>query len=100
MDNFCLHTFPVACLNVGCTIVSCTALSKHSIVFDGRVIVEENYATTDPDIYAAGPVAMFSQRLGHSQVHPDHASFVHMCLRLPVSHRILMTSMPVTLASI
>lgn len=33
-----------------------------SIVFDGRVIVENNYRTADKHIYAAGPIAMFSRR--------------------------------------
>lgn len=41
-----------------------SALNKRSIVFDGRVIVENNYRTTDPNIFAAGPVAMFSLRFG------------------------------------
>ena len=31
-----------------------SALNKRSIVFDGRVIVENNYRTTDKQIYAAG----------------------------------------------
>lgn len=44
-----------------------SALNKRSIVFDGRVIVENNYRTTDRHIYAAGPVAMFSRRFGPSQ---------------------------------
>lgn len=43
-----------------------SALNKRSIVFDGRVIVENTYRTTDRDIYAAGPVAMFSRRFGPS----------------------------------
>eukprot|EP00672_Neobodo_designis_P022677 CAMPEP_0174831894 /NCGR_PEP_ID=MMETSP1114-20130205/3369_1 /TAXON_ID=312471 /ORGANISM="Neobodo designis, Strain CCAP 1951/1" /LENGTH=1219 /DNA_ID=CAMNT_0016065741 /DNA_START=92 /DNA_END=3751 /DNA_ORIENTATION=- len=41
-----------------------SALNKRSIVFDGRVIVENCYRTTDRNIYAAGPVAMFSRRFG------------------------------------
>jgi hypothetical protein len=44
-----------------------SALNKRSIVFDGRVIVESTYRTTDRDIYAAGPLAMFSRRFGPSQ---------------------------------
>eukprot|EP00759_Apiculatamorpha_spiralis_P024618 PhF_6_TR27935/c1_g1_i1/m.41151 len=43
-----------------------SALNKRSIVFDGRVIIEVNYRTTDPCIYAAGPIAMFSRRYGSS----------------------------------
>lgn len=42
------------------------ALNKRSIVFDGRVIVENSYRTTNKFIYAAGPVAMFSKRFGPS----------------------------------
>ena len=44
-----------------------SSLNKRSIVFDGRVIVENNYRTTDPSIFAAGPVAMFSLRFGPSR---------------------------------
>lgn len=44
-----------------------SALNKRSIVFDGRVIIENNYRTTDPNIFAAGPVAMFSRRFGPSE---------------------------------
>eukprot|EP00760_Papus_ankaliazontas_P031348 PhM_4_TR5243/c0_g1_i1/m.42300 len=43
-----------------------SALNKRSIVFDGRVIIEHNYRTTDSAIYAAGPIAMFSRRFGKS----------------------------------
>ena len=43
-----------------------SALNKRSIVFDGRVIVRANYRTTDPNIYAIGPIAMFSGRFGPS----------------------------------
>jgi len=43
------------------------ALTKRSIVFDGRVIVENSYRTADRHIYAAGPVAMFSARFGPSE---------------------------------
>eukprot|EP01064_Diplonema_japonicum_P039500 TRINITY_DN9915_c0_g3_i1.p1 TRINITY_DN9915_c0_g3~~TRINITY_DN9915_c0_g3_i1.p1 ORF type:complete len:1159 (+),score=272.32 TRINITY_DN9915_c0_g3_i1:41-3517(+) len=44
-----------------------SALNKRSIVFDGRVIVKYNYRTTDPSIYAVGPIAMFSGRFGPSE---------------------------------
>jgi hypothetical protein len=44
-----------------------SALNKRSIVFDGRVIVNNCYRTTDKSIYAAGPVAMFSRRFGPCQ---------------------------------
>eukprot|EP01060_Flectonema_neradi_P039166 TRINITY_DN8513_c0_g1_i1.p1 TRINITY_DN8513_c0_g1~~TRINITY_DN8513_c0_g1_i1.p1 ORF type:complete len:1039 (+),score=168.07 TRINITY_DN8513_c0_g1_i1:425-3541(+) len=44
-----------------------SALNKRSIVFDGRVIVKYNYRTTDPQIYAVGPIAMFSGRFGPSE---------------------------------
>eukprot|EP01006_Ploeotia_vitrea_P042645 TRINITY_DN66647_c7_g1_i1.p1 TRINITY_DN66647_c7_g1~~TRINITY_DN66647_c7_g1_i1.p1 ORF type:complete len:1197 (+),score=144.15 TRINITY_DN66647_c7_g1_i1:43-3633(+) len=51
-----------------------SALNKRSIVFDGRVIVENNYRTTDPQIYAAGPIAMFSRRFGPSEPFEDFSS--------------------------
>lgn len=39
-------------------------LNKQSIVFDGRVIIDANYRTTNRKICAAGPVAMFTRRYG------------------------------------
>eukprot|EP00796_Vickermania_ingenoplastis_P009192 gene9192-6469_t len=48
-----------------------STLNKRSIVFDGRVIVENNYRTTDPYVFAAGPVAMFTRRYGATQNFDD-----------------------------
>lgn len=48
-----------------------STLNKRSIVFDGRVIVENNYRTTDPFVFAAGPVAMFTRRYGATQSFDD-----------------------------
>uniref|UniRef100_A0A7S4G2C3 Cilia- and flagella-associated protein 61 N-terminal domain-containing protein n=1 Tax=Eutreptiella gymnastica TaxID=73025 RepID=A0A7S4G2C3_9EUGL len=59
-----------------------SALNKRSIVFDGRVIVENNYRTTDKQIYAAGPIAMFSRRFGPSQPFETFSSMEvgrHLC---------------------
>ena len=39
-------------------------LNKQSIVFDGRVIIDANYRTTNSKICAVGPVAMFTRRYG------------------------------------
>lgn len=44
-----------------------TALTKRSIVFDGRVIVGTTYETSQPDVLAAGPVAMFTRRYGATE---------------------------------
>ncbi|KAK7201184.1 hypothetical protein NESM_000179800 [Novymonas esmeraldas] len=44
-----------------------TALAKRSIVFDGRVIVGSAYETSQPDVLAAGPVAMFTRRYGATE---------------------------------
>lgn len=44
-----------------------SALTKRSIVFDGRVIVGNEYQTSDPSILAAGPVAMFTRRFGETE---------------------------------
>jgi len=51
-----------------------SALNKRSIVFDGRVIVENNYRTTDKQIFAAGPIAMFSRRFGPSEPFETYSS--------------------------
>ena len=51
-----------------------SALNKRSIVFDGRVIIENNYRTTDKRIYAAGPVAMFSRRFGPSNDFDEYSA--------------------------
>lgn len=44
-----------------------TALAKRSIVFDGRVIVGSAYETSQPNVLAAGPVAMFTRRYGATE---------------------------------
>ncbi|KPI85980.1 hypothetical protein ABL78_4942 [Leptomonas seymouri] len=44
-----------------------SALTKRSIVFDGRVIVGSTYETSQPDVLAAGPVAMFTRRYGATE---------------------------------
>ncbi|RNF12066.1 uncharacterized protein Tco025E_06527 [Trypanosoma conorhini] len=62
-------------VELGCSLIVCcedkdidshvlSTLNRRSIVFDGRVIVEANYRTTDKCVYAAGPVAMFTRRYG------------------------------------
>ncbi|KEG08579.1 hypothetical protein DQ04_06871000 [Trypanosoma grayi] len=62
-------------VELGCSLIVCcedkdidghilSTLTRRSIVFDGRVIVEANYRTTDKRVYAAGPVAMFTRRYG------------------------------------
>ncbi|EKF38722.1 hypothetical protein MOQ_001067 [Trypanosoma cruzi marinkellei] len=62
-------------VELGCSLIVCcedkdidshvlSTLNRRSIVFDGRVIVESNYRTTDKCVYAAGPVAMFTRRYG------------------------------------
>eukprot|EP00668_Euglena_longa_P014430 GGOE01018420.1.p1 GENE.GGOE01018420.1~~GGOE01018420.1.p1 ORF type:complete len:1175 (+),score=378.43 GGOE01018420.1:51-3575(+) len=59
-----------------------SALNKRSIVFDGRVIVENNYRTADKHIYAAGPIAMFSRRFGPSEPFETYSSMevgAHLC---------------------
>jgi len=59
-----------------------SALNKRSIVFDGRVIVENNYRTTDKQIYAAGPIAMFSRRFGPYEPFETYSSMEvgrHLC---------------------
>jgi NADPH-dependent 2,4-dienoyl-CoA reductase/sulfur reductase-like enzyme len=44
-----------------------SALTKRSIVFDGRVIVGTTYETSQPGVLAAGPVAMFTRRYGATE---------------------------------
>ncbi|EKG06541.1 hypothetical protein TCSYLVIO_002347 [Trypanosoma cruzi] len=70
-------------VELGCSLIVCcedkdidshvlSTLNRRSIVFDGRVIVEANYRTTDKCVYAAGPVAMFTRRYGTT---PDFEDF-------------------------
>ncbi|CAD2215868.1 hypothetical protein AGDE_07512 [Angomonas deanei] len=69
-------------IELNCSIIVCaetkdidpnvlSTLNKRSIVFDGRVIVENNYRTTDPSVFAAGPVAMFTRRYGATESFDD-----------------------------
>lgn len=41
--------------------------NHESLVFDGRLIVDPQFRTTDPSIYSAGSLAKFSRRFGVSQ---------------------------------
>lgn len=40
------------------------SINQSSLVFDGRLVIDENYHTNDPLIYAAGPLTKF-KRLYH-----------------------------------
>lgn len=62
-------------VEINCSLIVCcedkdidsnvlSTLNRRSIVFDGRVTVESNYLTTNPCVYATGPVAMFTRRYG------------------------------------
>nr|CCC91292.1 conserved hypothetical protein [Trypanosoma congolense IL3000] len=62
-------------VEINCSLIVCcedkdidsnvlSTLNRRSIVFDGRVTVESNYLTTNPCVYASGPVAMFTRRYG------------------------------------
>lgn len=42
------------------------AIHHQALVFDGRLIVDPEFKTTDSDIFAAGPLAKFSRRYGPS----------------------------------
>jgi hypothetical protein len=41
-------------------------INRESLVFDSRLIVEPNFLTIDPCVYAAGPLTKFSRRFGES----------------------------------
>lgn len=51
-----------------------STLNKRSIVFDGRVIVDHNMRTTDPCVFAAGPVAMLTRRYGATPSFEDFSA--------------------------
>jgi hypothetical protein len=42
------------------------ALTKNSLVYDGRMVVDATFRTADPNVYAAGSVAKFSRRYGRT----------------------------------
>ncbi|KAF0974831.1 hypothetical protein FDP41_006305 [Naegleria fowleri] len=45
-----------------------STVNRQSLVFDGRLIVDTQFRTTDPSIYSAGPMAKFSRRFGESRM--------------------------------
>lgn len=72
-DPGCKHTLPVGLL-VGCSPPDVSpwllsAVSEANLVFDGRLVVDANFATTDPRIFAGGTVAKFSRRFGPDLLH-------------------------------
>ncbi|EFC38549.1 hypothetical protein NAEGRDRAFT_73596 [Naegleria gruberi] len=45
-----------------------STVNRQSLVFDGRLIVDTQFRTTDTSIYSAGPMAKFSRRFGESRM--------------------------------
>ncbi|KAL9644464.1 hypothetical protein ABK040_016591 [Willaertia magna] len=45
-----------------------STVNRQSLVFDGRLIVDTHFRTTDPNIFSAGPMAKFSRRFGESKM--------------------------------
>lgn len=43
-----------------------TSISKNSLVYDGRMVVDASFCTADPNVYAAGSFAKFSRRYGRT----------------------------------
>ncbi|GAX75485.1 hypothetical protein CEUSTIGMA_g2928.t1 [Chlamydomonas eustigma] len=69
-DDYLLDLL-VACLprDVSPWIFSC--LNDAGIVYDGRIVVDAGFRTSNPNIYAAGAAAKLSRRFGHN-VHFEH----------------------------
>ncbi len=38
------------------------AINSNSLVYDGRLVVDHNFCTNDPSVYAAGVITKFSRR--------------------------------------
>lgn len=48
------------------------AINQSSLVFDGRLVIDENDRTNDPSIFAAGPLTKF-KRIYHRE------NWTHVC---------------------
>ena len=51
---------------------------QSNLVCDGRLVVDAAFRTTDPKIFAAGPIAKFSRRSGCRPCH-EHKSMLLVC---------------------
>ncbi|NJN36938.1 MAG: hypothetical protein HC794_07620 [Nitrospiraceae bacterium] len=49
------------------------AINQSSLVFDGRLVIDEHGRTNDPLIYGAGPLTKFQRGYHHDDL--THASF-------------------------
>lgn len=50
------------------------ALMKNSLVYDGRLVVDAGFCTTDPHVFAAGPLAKFSRKYGRTLAQEEYDS--------------------------
>mmetsp|Transcript_25436 Transcript_25436/g.42865 ORF Transcript_25436/g.42865 Transcript_25436/m.42865 type:complete len:1363 (+) Transcript_25436:41-4129(+) len=52
----------ICCSNEQCDVDVFAAINDTGLVYDGGVVVDENFRTVDPNIYAAGPMTKYSRR--------------------------------------
>lgn len=52
------------------------AINANGLVYDGRLVVDETFRTTDPDIFAAGPLTKFSRKVCGGTYLDQHSSRV------------------------
>lgn len=57
------------CSNYQCDVDVFTAVNESGLVYDGGVVVDENFQTVDPCIYAAGSFSRYSRRHKGQLIH-------------------------------
>lgn len=74
-ENVTLPCFSLLCANTKhCDSDVFTAINDCGIVFDGGVVVDQNFCTVDPNIYAVGSFSRFSRLFRDQPLHNKHSS--------------------------
>eukprot|EP00602_Paraphysomonas_sp_CaronLab_P013359 CAMPEP_0185043622 /NCGR_PEP_ID=MMETSP1103-20130426/43004_1 /TAXON_ID=36769 /ORGANISM="Paraphysomonas bandaiensis, Strain Caron Lab Isolate" /LENGTH=1284 /DNA_ID=CAMNT_0027583819 /DNA_START=406 /DNA_END=4260 /DNA_ORIENTATION=+ len=71
-DEFLECSTLILCADLQCDVDVFTAINESGLVYDGGVVVDENFRTVDPCIYAVGAFSRYSRRftdqVSHSRI--------------------------------